>query len=143
MQKICHPDTVARDKANTLSMLEKWLAKNRAAGVERPKLVFICVSGGGMRSSYWTMQTLQRADEATRGRLLRQSVLISGASGGILGAAYLRELYLRKQQGEPIALYDPKYTEDVGLDLLNPVSFAIISNDLFFLVISFRSGDYT
>ncbi|MBK8921570.1 MAG: patatin-like phospholipase family protein [Saprospirales bacterium] len=143
LSALCHPDTVAADKANTLRILEKWLAKNRSAGIARPKLVFLCVSGGGMRSSLWTIQTLQRADEATGGRLLRQTVLISGASGGILGAAYLRELYLRQQQGAPVSVHDPAYIADMGLDLLNPVSFAIISNDLFFPVSTFRSGDYT
>lgn len=134
---------VAADKANTLNILENWLAKNQAAGVRRPKMIFICVSGGGMRSSYWTMQTLQQIDEATEGKLLRQTALISGASGGILGAAYLRELYLRQQEGQPVSVHNPAYREDIGLDLLNPVSFAIISNDLFFPVGTFRSGDFT
>lgn len=143
LEAICNPKTVARDKENTQKILENWLAKNRAAGVERPKLVFICASGGGMRSSLWTMQTLQRADEATNGRLLRQTALISGASGGILGAAYLRELYLREQNGENISVHDSSYVNDIALDLLNPVSFAIISNDLFFPVSTFRSGNFT
>ncbi len=143
LESIYNPDTLARDTANTRRILDNWLAKNRAAGEQRPKLVFICASGGGMRSSLWTMQTLQRADEATNGRLLRQTALISGASGGVLGAAYLRELYLRRQQGEIRSVHDPKYTGDIALDLLNPVSFAIISNDLFFPVRSFRSGDYS
>lgn len=139
---ICHPDTIALDIARTQTILEKWLAKNRAAGVDRPKIVFVCVSGGGMRSSVWTMQTLQRADEATGGRLLRQTALISGASGGILGAAYLRELCLRRQEGAPISVHDTTYLADMGLDLLNPVSFAIISNDLFFPFGTFRSAGH-
>ena len=143
LEALCAPDTVSRDREQTLHVLENWLAKNRAAGVERPKLVFVCVSGGGMRSSLWTMQTLQRADEATQGRLLRQTMLISGASGGILGAAYLRELYLLQQEGYPLSLYDSTFIDDMGRDLLNPVSFAIISNDLFFPVSTFRSGAFT
>ena len=143
MEQICDAPTIAGDKDSTLQMLNRWLAKNRAAGVEKPKLVFLCVSGGGMRSSLWTMQTLQRADEETDGRLLRQTVLISGASGGILGAAYLRELYLRQLQGAPISVHDPEYIDDTGLDLLNPVSFAIISNDLFFPVSTFKSGNFS
>ncbi len=143
LEALCNPDTVARDKANTIGILEKWLARNRAAGIERPKIVFVCVSGGGMRSSLWTMQTLQHADAATEGRLMRQTALFSGASGGILGAAYLRELYLRQQKGEPVSIHDPKYIDDMGLDLLNPVTFAILSNDLFYPVCTFRSGNFT
>ncbi|MBK9336445.1 MAG: patatin-like phospholipase family protein [Lewinellaceae bacterium] len=142
LNALSHPDTVAQDVAHTRRILENWLAKNRAAGVQRPKMVFVCVSGGGIRSSLWTMLALQRADEATGGRLLRQTMLMSGASGGILGAAYLRELYLRRQEGEPIALHDPGYVTDMGLDLLNPVSFAIISNDLFFPFGTFQSGGH-
>jgi len=142
LESIYHPDTVALDIARTKKILDNWLAKNRAAGVERPKLVLVCVSGGGMRSSVWTMQTLQRADEATGGRLLRQTALISGASGGILGAAYLRELCLRQQEGAPISVHDTAYLDDMGLDLLNPVSFAIISNDLFFPFGTFRSAGH-
>ncbi|MEQ1744705.1 MAG: patatin-like phospholipase family protein [Saprospiraceae bacterium] len=141
-EAICHPDTVALDIAATKKILDNWLAKNRAAGVQRPKIVFICASGGGMRSSVWTMHTLQHADAATGGRLLRQTALMSGASGGILGAAYLRELYLRQQEGAPISLHDTTYVDDMGLDLLNPVSFAIISNDLFFPFGTFHSGGY-
>lgn len=143
LEKQCAPDMIEQDKAHTIEILDNWLAKNRAAGVDRPKLVFLCVSGGGMRSALWTMQTLQRADEATNGRLFRQTVLISGASGGILGAAYLRELYLQQQQGTPVSVHDPAYIDDMGRDLLNPVSFAIISNDLFFPAMTFRSGGFT
>jgi hypothetical protein len=143
LEQISAPDRIAQDEAATLDILNNWLAKNRAAGVERPKLVFLCVSGGGMRSAIWTIQTLQRADEATGGRLFRQTALISGASGGILGAAYLRELYQQVQEGAPYSLYDTTFVDDMGRDLLNPVSFAILSNDLFFPVGTFQSGGFT
>ena len=143
LEQLNAPGQVAQDKAQTRAILDNWLAKNRAAGVERPKLVLVCVSGGGMRSALWTMQTLQRADEATGGRLLRQTALISGASGGILGAAYLREVWLRQQEGLPVSVHDSTFIADMGRDLLNPVSFAILSNDLFFPVSTFQSGGFT
>lgn len=143
LEQLGAPDQVARDKTQTRAILDNWLAKNRAAGVERPKLVLVCVSGGGMRSALWTMQTLQRADEATQGRLLRQTALISGASGGILGAAYLREIMLRQQGGQAVSVHDSTFIDDMGRDLLNPVSFAILSNDLFFPVSTFQSAGFT
>lgn len=143
IEAMCLPGELEQDKAATRRMLDNWLAKNQAAGVARPKLVFLCVSGGGMRSALWTMQVLQRTDSATQGRLLRQTALISGASGGILGAAYLRELYLQAQEGAALSLYDTSYIEDMAQDLLNPVSFAILSNDLFFPASTFRSGEFT
>ncbi|MBK8554440.1 MAG: hypothetical protein IPL65_01110 [Lewinellaceae bacterium] len=132
-----------QDKAATLKILNNWLRKNQAAGVERPKMVFLCVNGGGMRSALWTLQTLQQADKETDGSLLRQSMLISGASGGMLGAGFLREIYLRQQMGEDISVHDSTYLDDMGKDLLNPVCFAIIANDLFYPLRTFRSGSFS
>jgi hypothetical protein len=142
LDDIYRPENVEHDKAQALAILEKWRARNHTAG-GKPKMVFLCVSGGGMRSALWTMQTLQQADQATGGQLLRQSMLITGASGGMLGAAYLREVYLREQQGAPLSIYDTTLLTDVGNDLLNPVSFGIVSNDLFFPLSTFRSGNFT
>jgi hypothetical protein len=143
LEKLCSPENIRRDKAATLSILKKWLAKNQTPSNPKPKIVFLCVSGGGMRSSLWTMQVLQQADRATGGKLLRQSALITGASGGMLGAAYLREIYLRQQEGAPLSLYDSTYIEDISKDLLNPVTFAIVSNDLFYPLSTFKSGNFS
>ena len=143
LEKICSPENLRRDKAATLHILDNWLAKNRTPFNPKPKIIFLCVSGGGMRSSLWTMQTLQQIDRGTNGKLLRQTALISGASGGMLGAAYLREVYLRQQEGEPVSVYDSTLTADISKDLLNPVTFAVIANDLFFPISPFRSGDFT
>jgi len=143
LEKICSPENLRRDKAATLHILDNWLAKNRTPFNPKPKIIFLCVSGGGMRSSLWTMQTLQQIDRGTNGKLLRQTALISGASGGMLGAAYLREVYLRQQEGEPVSVYDSTLTADISKDLLNPVTFAVIANDLFFPISTFRSGDFT
>jgi hypothetical protein len=143
LEKMCSQENLRRDRAATLSILNKWLAKNRTPANPKPKIVFLCVSGGGMRSTLWTMQVLQQADRATGGKLLRQSALITGASGGMLGAAYLREIYLRQQEGASVSIYDTTYLEDVGKDLLNPVTFAIVSNDLFYPATTFQSGNFT
>ena len=142
LEKMCAPERVAEDKANTILILDNWLAKNRTAGHPKPKMLLVCVSGGGMRSALWTMQTLQQADEALNGRLMRQTALISGASGGMLGAAYMRELYLRRETGEAISIYDTTYRDDVAKDLLNPVGFAVIANDLLFPFSTMHSGNF-
>lgn len=143
LESLCEPDKVDKDIAETRKILEAWLAKNRAAGVEKPKMVFLCVSGGGMRSALWTLNGMQQADSATNGRLFRQTMLISGASGGILGAAYFREVYRRELEGGAISSRDPALIDDMGQDLLNPVSFALASNDLFFPFGTFKSGNFT
>ncbi|MCC7503691.1 MAG: patatin-like phospholipase family protein [Saprospiraceae bacterium] len=142
-EKICSPQNIASDIASTRQILDKWLEKNRTADGSKPKLVFVCVSGGGLRSAVWTMQTLQRADQATGGKLMRRTALVSGASGGILGAGYLRDVYWQQQQGRPFSFHDTAHIERMSRDLLNPVTFAIVANDLFFPLTTFRSGNFT
>ncbi|MCS7035386.1 MAG: patatin-like phospholipase family protein [Saprospiraceae bacterium] len=143
LERLCAPDTIARDAANARRILERWAARNRGPHGEKPKMVLVCVSGGGMRSAVWTMHALQQADLATQGQLMRHSVLISGASGGILGAAYWRELYLRQQLGENVDYNCSDHVAEIGADLLNAVSFAILTNDLFFPFRKFQSGNFT
>lgn len=143
LERLCTPELIARDIAEARRILDRWAARNRGPHGERPKLVLLCVSGGGMRSSVWTMHALQQADIATQGRLMRSIVLISGASGGVLGAAYWRELYLRQQAGEPVNYNHPEHVAEIGADLLNAVSFAILTNDLFFPFRKFQSGNFT
>ncbi len=121
------------DISDTKAILDKW--KNNMLvkyGQKKPKLIFICTGGGGSKSAYWTNHVLQKTDKALSGALFDHCMVITGASGGMLGAAYYRELYLRKKQGKPIDLYDPKYTEDIGKDLLNAIMAAGASNDIFF-----------
>lgn len=143
LEKIASPENQAEDRFSTEKILNNWLAKNRTPDNPKPKMVFLCVSGGGMRAALWTMQTLQKADEATGGKLLRQSMLVTGASGGMLGAAFVREAMLRQKHGAALSPQDTTLMDDMGRDLLNPVSFAVVSNDLFFPISSFNRGGFT
>lgn len=131
LQDICFTDQVEKDKAATTAILEKWEKKVSKGQVDKPKLVILSVSGGGLKASTWALQVVQTVDSLLRGKLLDQTVLITGASGGMLGMAYLRELYLRKQAGADINLYDTRYREKISQDLLNSVAFTIITNDVF------------
>lgn len=143
LEKLASPENIARDKAATLRILNHWLAKNQLAGHSKPKMVFLCASGGGMRSALWTMQVMQQTDQMTGGRLLRQATLMSGASGGMLGMAYLREVYWRHLMGDTLSPHDPALIEDMGKDLLNPVCFSIMANDLFVPLTTFQYGNFT
>jgi hypothetical protein len=137
LEKIAAAENITTDSLATISILNQWKNKNQTA--EKPKMVFLCASGGGMRAAIWTMQVLQKTDADLGGNLMKKSVLMSGASGGMLGASYFRELTLRQNLGENIHPSDPIFLEKIGLDLLNPVCFAIVSNDLFF---PFRRFDW-
>jgi hypothetical protein len=73
---------------------------------------------------------------------LRNTVLITGSSGGMIGAAYLRELYLQQQQGIIDDLYDPAWCDNISKDMLNPIATSIALNDLFLRWQHFTEGNY-
>jgi hypothetical protein len=120
---------IAEDKARTFPMLENWRKKFPAD--KKPKIVFLCVSGGGKRAALWTFNAMQTADSLTGGKLMESSILITGASGGLIGASYFRELKLRQKLGEPINPYSPEYGDKISTDNLNPLIFSLMANDLF------------
>lgn len=133
------PKYTTPDKKNTINILNNWKKKQ----VERkPKMVLLCVSGGGMKAATWTTQVIQQVDKALDGELMRHTSLISGASGGMLGAAYMREIYLQKALGRELDFYDYQYIEDISTDLLNSIMFTIVANDLFVPWATFKIDDY-
>jgi len=137
------PDLARADKDTAREMLGRWRAK--FPGLKKPKLVVINVSGGGSRSAVWTMDVLQHADSLLNGRLMAHTVLMTGASGGMIAAAYFRELYWEKLQGKEIDLYDNRYTENVSRDLLNAVFSSFAINDFFtpFQHFTFNGNTYS
>lgn len=126
--QLCSEAHVARDRANMLGILEKWKARQQE---ERPVLYLINTSGGGNRSATFTMSILQRLDSLSHGQLMRKTFLITGASGGMLGAAYFRGLARLKEDGDSsIHLQDPKYVNDISGDLLNTLFSSFVARDL-------------
>lgn len=135
--------TYSADTANTITILNTWLATTayQPDGF-KPKLLLINTSGGGLRSMMWTVHSLQYADSLLEGKILKNARLITGASGGMMGASYMRELYLRKLIDPSINLYDDKHLEYVSQDILNPVAFSLTLNDIFFRVQKFKIGEH-
>jgi hypothetical protein len=91
-------------------------------------MVVINVSGGGHRSSAWTFATLFKADSLLNGELYRHSYMISGASGGMIGASYWREVEWRKNLDRDPYFFNEHF-EALASDLLNPIIFTLVSND--------------
>ncbi len=120
---------VQRDRAEAIEILNRWRSKFPAG--RNPKMVLVSASGGGLKATLWTMHVLQQLDKATGERFFDHTVLITGASGGMLGAAYYRELMLRKRLGQDIDPQSPVFREKVSRDLLNSIYFAIVTNDIF------------
>ncbi len=130
---------IIADKAYYLGILEKWKRKQIS---EKPLLYIINTSGGGARSAAFTMNTLQKLDSLMEGQLMNQTLLITGASGGMLGAAYFRELYLQKFSGKAIDLQNHQYTENISRDLLNPLFSSFVSRDLIGPVQKFKVNGF-
>lgn len=118
---------ILEDRAASMVMLNSWRAKFD----EKPKMVFLCVSGGGKRAALWALNALQTSDSLTNGKLMNQTIVITGASGGLIGASYFRELKLRELQGERVSPYAKIHRDKISTDNLNPLIFSLLANDLF------------
>lgn len=118
-----------KSMSDFIQSLDNW---KKNTGEDRPKLIIVNTSGGGSRSALWTTIVLQEANKALRGDLAKKTQLITGASGGMIGAAYFRELALRYQLGQIEDPNQAKYAENISKDLLNRLSFMASTNDLFF-----------
>ncbi len=129
--------SIQYDKQATLVMLENWRKKFPAN--QKPKMVFLCASGGGKRASLWTLTALQTADSLTNGKLFESSTLITGASGGLIGASYYRELKLREKLNQKVNPFAGLHRDKISTDNLNPLIFSLLANDFF---IGFSKYEY-
>ena len=123
-----------------IEILNNWSHKNKT--ITKPKMVFINTSGGGLRSALWTVHVLSYLDSITNNQLFQKTHLITGASGGMIGASFYREEYLNKN----IDSVDPNYTimkHKVSKDLLNPLAFSIATTDMIYRFKSFNDGNYS
>ena len=139
LQSLCTPSKTERDRQNMLAVLDKWKSRQHEA---KPLLIFINVSGGGLRSAAFTMNALQKADSISGGELMKKTFLISGASGGMLAAAYYRELYRKKLSDSSLNIADEKYTDNIAGDLLNPVFSSLMARDIFAPMQKFTAGKF-
>ncbi|MGC4101254.1 hypothetical protein [Ferruginibacter sp.] len=138
--QLCRPAQVDADRANMLQILNNWKKKQNS---EKPVMVFINVSGGGLRSGTFVMNTLQQLDSITNGQLMKHTMLISGASGGMLAATYYRELYRSNlADTTKLNLHHSNLTNNIAQDLLNPVFSSMIARDIFAPAQKFSVGDY-
>ncbi len=94
--------------------LTLWRDQAPAAKGQKPKLVLVAVSGGANRSALWTAHVLDKLENhfsGIHGPFARNVRLITGASGGMVGAAYwtatLREGKHGHAQANRDAFLDP------------------------------------
>jgi hypothetical protein len=133
------PAKIEADKSNMIGILNRW--KQRQAA-DKPVMVILNFSGGGVRSATFAMNILQQLDSLTGGTIMKKTFLISGASGGMIAAAYFRELARLKATGKNISLQNTNYINDISQDLLNPVFSSMIARDIFSPTQRFWVGQY-
>lgn len=138
----CDSTCGMNDVKYTVEILNRWRLKNSSRTGAKPKLVLVNTTGGGLRASLWTFYSLQYADSVTGGELMKHMQLITGSSGGMIGAAYLRELYWRAQSGKIDDFYAAQYKGVMGKDILNPIAFSLAVNDFFFPLQKMEKGYY-
>jgi len=131
MEEILSHYRLQKDYETGLVSLNNWKKKWNDAGVEKPKLVVLSVSGGGVRSALFTFNAMLELDSALNGQLLRYTQFISGSSGGLIGASYYRELFLRNKGSQKIFEKKETYLKNISKDVLNATAFSFIISDLF------------
>lgn len=150
-----HPDSVMAqihrekpfqtDLQHHKKILRRWKQKVRKhlpAG-KRPKAVFIASSGGGTKAALWAFLCIQHADSSLQGRLLDHTVLMTGSSGGMIGAGYIRELYATKSPDQNTPWIPEDAAQRISSDLLNPVATSIALHDLFIRWQTFTDEPFT
>ncbi len=139
IKSLSTPAIIENDKNSSLQILENWRDKFK----EKPKMILLTASGGGQRAAYWTMNALQKLDSITGGKVFEHTMTISGASGGLIGAAYFRELKLLEKTNPTIKPFEEKYLNNLGKEALNPIIFSLLTNDIFIRYQSFDFGKYS
>lgn len=137
-----HSDTslIQKDLAHGQRILNNWKSHQNEA---LPKMYIINCSGGGLRSAIWTFQVMQELDKQSNGEFLQHTALITGSSGGMIGAAYYRELALLDKENNTNSRFESYYRERLSQDLLNSVAFSIATSDLFPRIQSFNDGEHS
>lgn len=128
------------DYQTQLSALNSWKEKNTILGGEKPKLVLINCSGGGMRSALWTFGVLEKIHHATRGDIFNKAFLISGSSGGMIGASYYRQLVLDSII-TPHEIDWLNGRSNISKDLLNPITASMVMRDFFLRFQTYKYQD--
>lgn len=113
------------DLIRNQAALAAW---HEATGQEKPKLVLVATTGGAYRASFWTTVVLDELERFLGEGFHRHIRLITGASGGIVGAAYY--VSALTEDGLPEGGTTPLLEEDSGLDSLTPVVRQLVFGDL-------------
>lgn len=130
LKTIFTPEKYLHDQQQGEQRLDNWKKHVIDSTKTKPTLIVVMVSGGGSRAAYWSFRSLQYLDSVSHGKLFSNTVMLTGASGGMIGASYWRSIHALYQQGKIKDVYNPKFQNNIGKDLLNAIIFSFASVDL-------------
>lgn len=130
LRRLSNEPRFRADHAQGRRVLQRWRA--RFPEDQKPTLLLITTSGGGMRSMFWTYRSLQYADSLLGGSLMPQTMLITGSSGGLIGAAYFRERYRYDQKHQQQTRFSDEVLRRLGNDKLNTTALSLVLSDALF-----------
>lgn len=125
------------DLATEIARLDKWHAKH-----PKKTAIVIAASGGGSRAAYWTLSVLQHLDSISNGQLFDATLMITGASGGLIGATYWQSIQTAYRNGEIKNAHSPTFINNMGKDLLNPIVYSMATGDFFMPFNKVKVGDF-
>jgi len=130
LDSLSNETNIHNDLDLTEQILDQWKADYQLYNgrYKKPKAILVCTSGGGLRAAYFTTRILQKLDSLTQGEFMGATRLITGASGGMVGASYYRELSLLKELGQLEDPFDPELGKRMSKDLLNRVGIKIVTS---------------
>lgn len=141
---VTNKEAVDFSNKKALLMLNNWKEKNQSKlSVQKPKMIFFNISGGGLRSALWSIHVLNYLDSISNNKVFNQTQLITGASGGMIGASYYREMKYKELTDSNFHLDASMMKENVAKDLLNQVAFSIATTDMLIRFQSFKDGNYS
>ncbi len=126
--------------------LEAW-GRRHTRDHCKPRLVLVTTTGGAYRASFWTTTVLEELSDQCP-QIMNHTRLITGASGGMVGAAYAVALLNAPKDTDP---YSPtlrqcgegptqRLEEESDRDSLTPVAERIIKSDLWNGLFPFLQG---
>ncbi len=140
LDALASPENVYNDRKNTIDILNNWKVKT---GLPKPKMVVLNFSGGGLGAATFAMVMMQHLDSALTGKLMLNTSMMTGASGGMIGAAYWRDLYHQQMNSKIVNMYDSIYVHNVSRDLLNITMATLVSNDIVYPLQKFETAGQT
>jgi hypothetical protein len=122
-----HDGPPPRELVQDTAALKKWREQFTSPG--NPPLVVVATSGGALRAALWTINVLRDLERLLPG-FTQHVRLVTGASGGMVGAAHLISALERKGPPPLTGLTTEWFDEimaDAAKDSLTPVTRALVT----------------